>query len=797
MNRWALLFTLAFVAAAGWFMFGFLLEEPELEPLAAPAVSPGADPAADEPEPAPLAPSADIAPMEEPIAAATPTAPIHAPPVTADLPVPGTFDLATRGDLRALQTKLAEFLVARGRERASTAASPAAALDDLLSDRTYLHALAQHELIRSTGATNAAAVRARPDGALFLAGLLNDRELLEEYLASGPAPEQTEDGLDALRRIWLSDAGSPQWPQQRKLAAAVALGYGTDPFRNGLQGLRKRSVRPLQAEERYAFYRDSQAAGRLHPLFNTLDTWTLRFVVGHAVENEALAWAQDNVHIPLQRYVDACWMVEYRGASDFGDDIQGPLFYAGWQRDQNWMQYVQDSGGVCGSLSTFGARSAAARGIPAYTCGQPGHCAYAVRTAPGTWSGGFGGPDGGPHLHFWRGNYAYIRLMEDALSNSVRRTGSARRAWQARLYRERDTAAARMCYERALDANPLDYSVWRDYVTWLKTQPAAGRDEWVKLTQRVLSSFGPHCRPMVELLGEYEKDKLLPTFTDDQRLAWFLRVQRAITNRPASWSWNIGEDVLGRQVNELPKDGPQRFNLYRFALGIHADSAEGLGQVLDWGVKQFGQTPEGSAKCIMALVDALKREGDGLTDAQLHKTLNSAILSAAKSKSLPAFHAASELAARFAKPGEGSIELPKLPGVLVSSNALLYASSSAYDDPANHRGVLRESGGLFHTDSEKDPWVIVQLPRTCALSGLVVVNRLGANEYRTKRLKVSISKDGATWFPVGATDDFQKLWKLDLLSQRQTAAWVKIEAPREEAEHFHLRNILVYGKPLS
>ena len=770
--------------------FGLLACRPPPMPLPAEE-----QPAAAAPAPTPAAPPAEVASQPAPPPARASPPPL--PPPVAELPVPGSLELARKGDASALQGLVATFLINRGAELAGAGRTAGAWIDDALADRTYLHALTQYELLRSTGASNVAAVVAGADGRAFLPAVLADRDLMEEYLASGPAPQDTDDGLDALRAIWRSDAGAADWPKQRKLAAAVATDYGTDPFRGGLQDLRKRGVRPLQPETRYAFYKDSDAAGRLHPLFDTLDTWTLRFVVGHAVENEALAWAQENVNIPLNRYVDACWMVEYRGASDFGDDIQGPLFYVGWQRDQNWMQTVLESGGVCGSLSTFGARSAVARGIPAYTCGQPGHCAYAVRTAPGTWSGGFGGPDGGPHLHFWRGNYAYIRLMEDALSNRVRRIGSARRAWVAHLYADLKPDLAQAAYESALSANPLDYTVWRDYIAWMKTRPGLTRDDWVKLTQRILGSFGNHCRPMVELIGEYEKEKLLPALTDEQKLAWFLRVHRSITNRPPSWSWNIGEDVLGRQVNELPKEGPLRFNLYRAALGIHADNVEGLGQVLDWGVKTFGQTPEGSARCIMALVDAIKREGEGLSDQDLHKTLNAAILSAEKSKSLPAFQAASELAARFAKPGEGQIELPRLPGVLISSNAMLYASSSAYDDPANHRGVLRECGGLFHTESEKEPWAVVRLPRLCALSGVVVVNRLGANEYRTKRLKVSVSKDGATWFPVGATDDFGKLWKLDLLPQRQTAEWIKLEAPRDQPECFHLRNILVYGKPLS
>ena len=194
-----------------------------------------------------------------------------------------------------------------------------------------------------------------------------------------------------------------------------------------------------------------------------------------------------------------------------------------------------------------------------------------------------------------------------------------------------------------------------------------------------------------------------------------------------------------------------------------------------------------------ALVGALQSNGESLKDEALHKIINTAITAAEKAKSPAAFQAASDLGRRFATVG-GDLKLDRPPGSLISADAILLPSSYAWDDACNHRGVLTEKGGLFHTDKEKTPAVIVQLRAAAELSGLLLVNRLDGSGGREKKLRVSYSTDGATYFPLAQNDDFGRQWKIDLGAKPVFARYVKVESLNAEPEHFHLRNVLLYGR---
>lgn len=86
----------------------------------------------------------------------------------------------------------------------------------------------------------------------------------------------------------------------------------------------------------------------------------------------------------------------------------------------------------------------------------------------------------------------------------------------------------------------------------------------------------------------------------------------------------------------------------------------------------------------------------------------------------------------------------------------------------------------------------MELKNGVDLAGLVVTKRNG-NEDRMKKMEVSTSTDGATWFPLAATENMPKEWVITA-PEGTKAKWIKVEAKNAQPEFMHLRHILVYEK---
>jgi hypothetical protein len=717
------------------------------------------------------------------------------PCAVADLPPPPAVEKQVdAGDFAALQAELSRWLL--NAEAECSATTPAAKFTALLRERTYRQALAQHELIQVTGAANLAALAGERNGRAFLKTFLWDPEWIEMWLASGPLPANSAEGLGYLRDIWVADR-SPARTKYHALASAVALAFSAEPTCGRMRGMMYSPFRPVTPVSRYFFYRNAHATRRLHPMFDGLKTWELRFVVsGNQSQDDAsLVWLLDNVNLPLWKYTDACWMVEYRGASAYGDTVQGPLFNMPWSRRMNWAENAFRHGGVCGTLSTFGCLSAQAHGIPAYTCGQPGHCAYAVRFERRKWVGGFGGPAGGPHNYFWSGSYYYILLMEDAFFDDAALLRSEQHLWQANLHRDADRPAAYAAYELALLQCRANYHAWDELIALQLADPAVTAAQWRKTAEQLLARLGKHTRPMTDLLAKFEDAKLLAGASDADKVKWFTAVHRTIaaTTGEITWDWNM-EDFFQKQVRAL-KDPAAQWDLYRNAIGIHAGREQFLGQLLTWGTKASEKSGD-PKQYIAAATAALRERGGAMKEEMLRKTLCSLILAAEKAKSIDAFQAVGDTAKKFSQPSDGDLKLERPAGLrLVSGDGMLWLSTtSGWDQPCSHRDVLRETGGKFHTDQENAPYAVVQLKSAATLTGILIVNTASFQE-RAVPLKVYTSSDGATWIPVWETSEVKRQWYIPLAGKHIQARWVKVESAHGPDKGFlHLRNICVYGE---
>ena len=231
------------------------------------------------------------------------------------------------------------------------------------------HSFAVAELKRVAGPA-IEKMAASSDTRWFIQDLLASKERMADLMLSGPLLDPAK-SLRILAAIWKADPQGVANRQEQTTAAAVALMFTKDKWPED------------KAFDRYKFYRDSRLAGQLHPQFDTFETWEKCFVVsggqnggwsgsGEAWGDDSLVWLRDNVKLTAKEYTDACWQAPYKLNNLFGDTIHGANYYAPFSNVIH-AERVRDVGGVCGSLSHYGANAARANGLPATTMGEPGH----------------------------------------------------------------------------------------------------------------------------------------------------------------------------------------------------------------------------------------------------------------------------------------------------------------------------------------------------------------------------------------------------------------------------------------
>lgn len=685
-----------------------------------------------------------------------------------------------RKDIAGLRTALASWLTTRESQLGSLQDGLAKAEQD----EPYRRALAAHEVLRVSGDETVASVLARPDGAGFLRVFLSETAWMEEYLGTGWELKPGQSGLDVLRRLHAIDGGSSA-RKRRALMAAIAVTYSATSYSDNLTRMADSPSFKSTPENRYKIYREAQEAGFLHRMFSGLRSWELCFVVSSNCDDEALLWMLRNINVPLQRYTDACWAVRYQGVNAFGETVQGPLFYVPGRARMNWAESVIKQGGVCGSLSHFGAVAARAHGIPAYTCGQPGHCAYAVRHARGKWVGGFGGPDGGPHFSPWGWNYAHILALEDAFADDAKADRAKRHFWQASVpgAAERTRAALAL----ATSAIPAFIPAWKARIEFLRKDGSLDATGWERLYGEIARSFGRNNRPLSEALAGFE-DKLIEGKDADAKLIFALRVQADVGRGHESWSWEMDDDLFARHAKWFNETDRLRF--YIQALGLHVSSRHFFGKLADWGAKNLGKATDGTPRFTLALAEVVRAKGATLGGDALKDLTKTAILSAEQARSQEAFDAATAAARAFASKSDPRGDLSG-PGRLVSDKGMLWLSTtSGWDQPWSHRGVIDGSGGQLHTEREARPTVTVQLRESVTLASVTIEKTLG-NEHRIRKVKFETSTDGATWFEVASTENCPDIWKVNLSGQGKRARWVRLVSEAGDGDYLHLRSFLV------
>lgn len=663
--------------------------------------------------------------------------------------------------------------------------------DALSKHVDYRLLLSAHEIVRVTGDSAWNHFTAsQADAREFLSEFLADQEWMDAYLAVGRVPENDEIGLNALLKIWRADSKSLDFPRYVHLSSAIASAWSRGANAADLQAKENLGKFSCHPAARYAYFKNQHQAGSLHPMFDELKSWELTLVVGQRCDDESLDWYMRNVNIPLQRYVDACWMVRYRGASDFGDHIQGPLFYRPWNGIMSEAENSLLHGGVCGSLSTFGTQAAAAHGIPAYPVGQPGHCAYGVRFSRGHWVGGFGGPDGSASMTIWPGNIHYVNLAELVFADDAGLREALFDAARSRFHLtlgHADVAAAAMA--DALRHSPKHLDLRKEDIAMRKNGWAAQPDQALAYANDLLDVFGVDSHPAIDLIATFESLFLKP-MDEPARLAWFSRIHRAAAKSSYSWAWDIPKNVLAGEY-AMVSQPDNREKLLNSAMAGFAATPY-FGNVLEWGISEYLE--KGQADAFGRAFNASLAAAGSIDEKSLRASYGKIILATEKSRSIGAFQTiAKAAAARFTQDVDNLTIVDKPEGNLVSQNGIIYATNYSWDDPVKHLNVLNEHGGTIHTQSETAPAITVQLPNEVELSGVLAIKSEG-NQGRLRKMRMFRSVDGATWLPMAEIADMPRQWKV-IPPAGTRARWIKVEAVNDPAEFMHLRNFLIYAKP--
>ena len=587
------------------------------------------------------------------------------------------------------------------------------------------------------------------------------------------------------------------------------------------------------AVERTAFFSANRKNGRLNSTFAALPDWQKRIVLGLKGKGEvdgaggnnlagsvpSLTYSSQNVHLPAYRYTGACWQAPYRLHNAYGEIIHGSSYHQTFADNygSNFNEMTRTVGGVCGGLSHYGATTATANGVPALTCGEPGHCSYIVLVGD-KWTPAYSlSWERGLHWQVFEGvnKYSALHMASQLFSPEQKEKTELSRAMQnlGNAYAATAPQKALTHFSNAVTTQPANYYAWRDYARFLAANQPDNAAAWETLCQQVHNNMTP---TYGEMSAELLKNEIYPG------------LKKALADKPEElkrivldyWNhvrgmgpdeewdkgfhgrWNV-EGLCSAQMALLginPQKDPAVQDYFRTVMSGVSANAEYAPVVLSWGNSLLEKMQPALKEGFMeAMLSGASQSGATGSDESREAMLRPIILAAEKMGDLKSFQAIGKtLPEKYRKPAA------KLPGFepfadqLVSQGGMIQASSTSnHDKPCEHWGVLEPGvGGSFHTGKDKDAWVKVTLPKQANISGLVLITTTG-NLNRHDNMKIQVSETGEDndWKDVAELGKCNKqVQRVDLGATRPLAKYVRI-LRSGGPDFFHLRGIYIYGKP--
>lgn len=619
----------------------------------------------------------------------------------------------------------------------------------------------------------------------FTAAFMASEEWQYDLWDSGPVFEPAAT-LRSLYHIWKSDPQMPGNRVNRQMATALAL------------EAQRREWSADEVHARYRFFQNRYAQGRLNRQYDDLSVFERRYLARgvqhhHLNPVESLEYLNDEVCLPADRYPGACWYPRYLSENPFGDSIHGPLYYRPYK--DSWgsaAEMIRNVGGVCGSLSNFGAAAAIANGIPAATMGEPGHCAFAVRTKPGEWTPAYSlSWQRGLHTAFHNDSWGWHILNTKAHESreAAKASGDLRRLTEYHL-KQGNGPAALHAIRAARTRYPLHWPNWQHSIDALN-QTGANVREWQQLHQDVMKHLAPVSSEIAfHLLDGHIYDKVLPGGEGslDQRNNILLSFHHAFKD------WGLGrwdfDRALRRQRERLGGDAELNDRFMADVFAIHAEGNVFSPIVLEEQLKIIGKDEKRRQHYIANISRKLQKNGDENAHRNMVESMAAKILPyAAEQGDRATFQFIGKMASEFYPPIE--IQTEPFPGILLSSGGTLSLTKpgNRWDNPVQHWGVIEPHGGYFHTD-HTPATATVQLGNFGRLSGVVIVLRPTHLE-RMEGARLEVSTDGREWNTVHTFKAHQRIHRIDLRDQNINAGYVRVIQPNHGSIHF--QKFHVYG----
>lgn len=637
-----------------------------------------------------------------------------------------------------------------------------------------------------------------------LTAIAADAQWLEQIAFSGEMHNFTR-VVQMIAAIAAEDSESLKKGVERDTTTAVALEFA------------RYGQKVTDAVDRARYFLKYWRQGRLNVSFDNLPIHHRRVVCGWKPTHnsgtvKAFEWALNNVHLPDWQYPASCWRCGYIADNVYGDSVQGPWYaapFVGVYTD-NHMAFTKYVGGVCGGLSHFGAASACANGVPALTAGEPGHCAYIV-LVNGHWTPAYSLTwERGLHWLPWDDNYTFTSLhLTDSLFDSKKvnetRLSQAYRIL-ARVYQAQGASAkALSCYEAAAQSAPLNYPMWKEYAAFLSEHMPNQVEAWKKLNSVLCEGMASvYPEQAAELLKQCIQGRMAASGISAEEMAdaCALFWKHAAIMGPDRWYIERFADSQLQLCKNLG-GGSEKITIELFVKVLSAAAPHDAysGTMMSWGNSiSAGLSEEGRRQLSDAMITALS-SGTELDSAQRAKLLGGLILAAERAGDATTFRSISSMIDPKEVHGSADIPAPSpFPGKLVSEGGMPFASStSEWDAPHTHAGLLTQQGGRLHTGKDTNAWLAVKLPKHAYITGVVFA---GTNNwdliYRFRPLRVQVSDTGRDddWHDVGEAipNTANYINRFDLQQERPKALYVRVLRPGGP-EFFHANGIYVYGEP--
>ena len=648
----------------------------------------------------------------------------------------------------------------------------------------------------------------RPGGREMLTEILSDQGWLDDLLVTSVIADKSLGiPLHLLCSIYHYDKTSTD-PFFRKIAWVNV---------SRMRGNWKQETLHHRALDVYQAQRQACQEGRMHGSYRNLESWEMMFTsVGW--DKRSMDYALKQFNQPQSQYTRACWQIRYLMYNVFGTSVQRREYYLPW-RDTYYEPMIRRKvGGVCGALSTYGANSSSAHGVPAFPVGQPGHCAYMVRTSEEGWqTANSVTGNTNARTQFGNGDESFVRLVQAAYSNS--RRDKLLRAfyhnWQAEVLMKFSGALLSSGEKRArvlsLNEDPYHLAHWRQLVHRMQGDKKTSLNEWKQVSLSLIQALGLWQRPCWEFLSSSvlgSVKRLSPNEYLNLIKLWHRRMPKK------GHIHRIGSRFISHldaQANGL-KAIKDKAGFFRELLAVYTGQPE-FGMVLEWGSGALNKKKEGNTLFLQALM--LYRQNQKGQLADISRVLGGIIEDAEKRGDLTSFQKTTRFAYTlypdlFKKylglDEKGVKRAPRqkryFMGKLLSPDAIPAFSTPLKDSRQAflHAAALQNQGiGYLLSPSMPNPTLTLKLKGRCRLTGLVIMGRY-ENEKALEAgegLVVESSVDGKKWDRLTSTQTVRPIHEIDLHRKEREAAYLRFSYKDVDTKkQIALRALRIYGYPL-